>query len=210
MRQRLQVKKHATVAVPMVSTADMSEDHELVRAVQSGEKGAFERLLLRYQKLVWHLVYRMVQQPEDARELCQDVFFRVHERLHQYRFESSLATWIGRIAYTVTVRHLQKKRLPLVEPDADDASESALLQVADGFDLETACADAEVMAHMGAAIECLPPIQRTLVTLYHLEELGITDIAAITGLPEGTVKNYLFRARQKLKSQLQARLGELV
>ena len=199
----------ATVCRPLVSTVGMNEDHELVQAVRKGEKGAFERLLLRYQKLVWHLVYRMVQHPEDARELWQDVFFRVHERLHQYRFESSLSTWIGRIAYTVTVRHLQKKRLPVVEPDADDGAESVLQQVADGFDLETACADAEVMAHMGALIECLPPIQRTLVTLYHLEELAITDITGITGLPEGTVKNYLFRARQKLKSQLQVRLGEL-
>ena len=95
------------------------------------------------------------------------------------------------------------------EPVEDEDSGSALEQVADGFDLEAACADAEVMAHMGAAIDRLPPLQRTLVTLYHLDELGVGDIATITGLPEGTVKNYLFRARQKLKAQLENRLGEL-
>lgn len=65
------------------------------------------------------------------------------------------------------------------------------------------------MAHMGAAIDKLPTLQRTLVTLYHLDELGIGEIATITGLPEGTVKNYLFRARQRLRAQLESRLGEL-
>ena len=187
----------------------MSEDHELVRAVLARAPGAFERLMVQHQKLVWHLVYRMVQHPEDARELSQDVFLRVHECLHQYRFESSLATWIGRVAFTVATRHLQRKRLPLVEPVAADSGESAVELVSDGFDLESACADAEVMAHMGAAIERLPTLQRTLVTLYHLDELGIGEIAGITGLPEGTVKNYLFRARQRLKAQLENRLGEL-
>lgn len=188
----------------------MSEDQPLVQAVLSGAQGAFEQLMARHQKLVWHLVYRMVQHPEDARELSQEVFLRVYERLHQYRYESSLATWIGRIAYTTTVRHLQKKRLPMLDVIAeDDGDASALQQVSDGFDLEAACADAEVMAHMAASIDCLPAIQRTLVTLYHIDELGIGEIAQITGLPEGTVKNYLFRARQKLKAQLQSRLGEL-
>lgn len=189
----------------------MSEDQELARAVLARAPGAFERLMARHQALVWHLVYRMVQHPEDARELCQDVFLRVHGCLHQYRGESSLATWIGRVAFTVTTRHLQKKRLSMLEAnDGDvDVGESLLEQVGDGFDLETACADAEVMAHMGAAIERLPPLQRTLVTLYHLDELGVGEIAGITGLPEGTVKNYLFRARQKLRVQLESRLGEL-
>ena len=78
----------------------MRDDAQLVTAVLARAPGAFERLVARHQALVWHLVYRMVQHPEDARELCQDVFFRVHERLGQFRAESSLATWIGRVAYT--------------------------------------------------------------------------------------------------------------
>jgi RNA polymerase sigma-70 factor (ECF subfamily) len=65
------------------------------------------------------------------------------------------------------------------------------------------------MEHLSAAIEALPPLQRTLVTLYHLDELGIAEIGGITGLPEGTVKNYLFRARQRLRRQLETRLGAI-
>ncbi|HEV2608137.1 MAG TPA: sigma-70 region 4 domain-containing protein, partial [Xanthomonadaceae bacterium] len=58
-------------------------------------------------------------------------------------------------------------------------------------------------------IDALPPVQRTLVTLYHLDEMGIGEIGTITGLPEGTVKNYLFRARQRLRQRLETRLGAI-
>lgn len=185
----------------------MSEDQELVKAVLARTPGAFERLVARHQNLVWHLVYRMVQHPEDARELSQDVFFRVHERLHQYRFESALSTWIGRVAFSVASRHMQKKKLPMVEPSADEDGVAPWEQVSDGFDLESACADGELMQLLGAAIEKLPPLQRTLVTLYHLDEMPVGEIASVTGLPEGTVKNYLFRARSRLRQLLEVKLG---
>jgi RNA polymerase sigma-70 factor (ECF subfamily) len=179
----------------------------LVEAVLARAPGAFERLVARHQALVWHLVYRMVQHPEDARELSQDVFLRVHERLHQFRAESSLATWIGRVAFSVATRHLQRKRLPMVEPEAGEDAAPAWEQVADGFDLAAACADAETMRLLQAAIDALPALQRTLVTLYHLDELSVAEIAGITDLPEGTVKNYLFRARSRLRQQLETKLG---
>ena len=186
----------------------MSEDEELVKAVLARAPGAFERLVARHQKLVWHMVYRMVQHPEDARELSQDVFLRVHEKLGQYRFDSSLSTWIGRVAFSVAARHMEKKRLPMHEAREEDADgEPAWQQVADGFDLEAACADHETMQLLQEAIAKLPALQRTLVTLYHLEEMGIGDIAQVVGLPDGTVKNYLFRARAKLRASLETKLG---
>jgi RNA polymerase sigma factor (sigma-70 family) len=185
----------------------MSEDRDLVTAVLARAPGAFERLVSRHQNLVWHMVYRVVQHPEDARELSQDVFLRVHERLHQYRFESALSTWIGRVAFSVASRYMQKKRLPMVEPTDNEDGASPWDSVSDGFDLEAACADGELMQLLSAAIDKLPPLQRTLVTLYHLEEMPVGDIASVTGLPEGTVKNYLFRARSRLRQQLEIRMG---
>jgi RNA polymerase sigma factor (sigma-70 family) len=186
----------------------MSDDQMLVAAVLARTPGAFEQLIARNKALVWHIVYRMVKHAEDARELSQDVFLRVHQRLHQYRFESSLATWIGRVAFSVASRHLQRKKLPLVDSAADEDGD-ALADVSDGFDLEAACADRETMQHLNAAIEALPPVQRTLITLYHLDEMGITEIGIVTGLPEGTVKNYLFRARQRLRKSLETRIGAI-
>ena len=92
----------------------MSEDQDLVKAVLARTPGAFERLVTRHQNLVWHMVYRVVQHPEDARDLCQDVFFRVHERLHQYRFESALSTWI--VPPIISTSRLQMVRPRPVPP----------------------------------------------------------------------------------------------
>lgn len=184
------------------------DDRPLVEAVLAKRPGAFERLVEQHQKLAWHIVYRMVQHPEDTRELCQEVFLRVYRQLEQFRFESALSTWIGRVAYSIATRHLQRRRLPLVEADDSDTGEPAMNRIGDDFDLEAAFADAELMAALAGAMTDLPPIQRTLVTLYHLDELGIAEIASITGLPEGTVKNYLFRARLRLRKRLEQLIGE--
>ncbi|TAL75835.1 MAG: sigma-70 family RNA polymerase sigma factor [Rhodanobacter sp.] len=183
-----------------------SSDRALVAAVLAKRPGAFEQLVRSHQGLCWHIIQRMVRNPEDTRELCQDTFLRVHQCLHQYRGESALKSWIGRVAYTIALRHLQHKRIPLVEAH-DDEGAPLVESVADDFDLETACADAEIAAHLHAAIDALPPLQRTLLTLYYLEESTIPEIAAITGLAGGTIKSHLFRSRLRLRETLETRTG---
>ncbi|HXD36578.1 MAG TPA: sigma-70 family RNA polymerase sigma factor [Rhodanobacter sp.] len=181
-------------------------DRDLVDAVLANRPGAFERLVREYQGLCWHIIQRMVRNPEDARELCQDTFLRVHQCLHQYRHESALKSWIGRVAYTIALRHLQHKRIPLVDHDSDDGFD-LIESIGDSFDLEAACADEETHRHLHEAIEQLPPLQRTLLTLYYLEETTIPEIAQITGLASGTIKSHLFRSRLRLRGALEARIG---
>jgi RNA polymerase sigma-70 factor (ECF subfamily) len=184
-------------------------DRVLVAAVLAGKRGAFETLVRDHQRLCWHIINRMVRHPDDTRELCQDTFLRVHRYLHQYRFESALKTWIGQVAYSVARRHLERKRIPLAEPAADEDSSSLVERVADDFDVETSSADAEAGAMLRAEIEALPPLQRTVLTLYHFDELPIAEIAGITGLTAGTIKSHLFRCRARLRERLQVRLGAM-
>ncbi|MGN6704688.1 MAG: RNA polymerase sigma factor [Rhodanobacter sp.] len=181
-------------------------DRELVDAVLANRPGAFERLVREHQGLCWHIIQRMVRNPEDARELCQDTFLRVHQCLHQYRGESALKSWIGRVAYTIALRHLQHRRIALVD-HGDDDGVALVENLGDGFDLEAACADEETARLLHAAIEALPPLQRTLLTLYYLEETTIPEIARITGLASGTIKSHLFRSRLRLRGALEARTG---
>ena len=181
-------------------------DRALVEAVLAGAPGAFERLVREYQGLCWHVIDRMVRQPEDTRELCQEAFLRVHQALHQYRGDSALKSWIAQVAYSVAKRHLEKKRIPIADAGDDDGLALAE-RVGDGFDLETATADDDAVAHLHAAIERLPPLQRTLLTLYHLDEMTIAEIATVTGLAEGTIKSHLFRTRKQLRERLEAPLG---
>lgn len=182
-------------------------DRLLVERVLAGAPGAFERLVREYQGLCWHVVQRMVRQPDDARELCQEAFLRVHRCLHQYRGDSALKSWIAQVAYSVAKRHLERRRIPLAEAAAGEDGLSAAMHVGDGFDLEAAAADGEIAAHLHAAIDALPPLQRTLLTLYHLEEVPIGEISRITGLAEGTIKSHLFRTRKALRAVLEPRIG---
>lgn len=184
----------------------LEEDQALVRDVQAAVPDAFERLVRQYQGLCWHVVQRMVRHPEDARELCQETFLRVHQCLHQWRGDRPLSGWIGQVAYSMAKRHLERKRIPIAEPACEDGP-SPMDAVADGFDLEGAVAEEETDRHLHAAIESLPPLQRTLLTLYHLEELPIGEISRITELPENTIKSHLFRSRKRLRELLAPSMG---
>lgn len=187
---------------------EVPDDRALVEAVLANAPGAFERLVRQYQGLCWHIVQRMVRHPEDARELCQEAFLRVHQCLHQYRFESALSGWIGQVAYSVAKRHLERKRIPIAEPAGPDEDGLSLLDnIGDGVDMEADHAGDEASRHLHAAIEALPPLQRTLLTLYHLDELPIGEISRITGLAEGTIKSHLFRTRKALRAVLEPRMG---
>ena len=197
-------------AMPPVETPSddaRRADRALVAEVLSGTPGAFEQLVRAHQGLCWHVIERMVRHPEDTRELCQEAFLRVHQALHQYRGDSPLKSWIAQVAYSVAKRHLERRRIPLADVPADADGLSLAERVADGFDLVQAASDSEMAAHLHAAIGRLPPLQRTLLTLYHLEELPIGDIAAITGLADGTIKSHLFRSRKLLRDLLEPRLG---
>jgi RNA polymerase sigma-70 factor (ECF subfamily) len=181
-------------------------DRRLVADVLAGRAGAFEQLVREYQGLCWHVVQRMVRHPEDTRELCQEAFLRVHRSLHQYRFDAPLKSWIAQVAWSIARRHLERKRIPLVDA-VDDEGACLLDNIGDGHDLEGAAADAQVQSKLHAAIERLPPLQRTILSLYHLDEVPIGEIAGITGLAEGTIKSHLFRSRKRLRELLDASIG---
>ena len=180
------------------------DERARVQAVLDRIPGAFETLVRDYQKLCWHIVFRMVGNPEDARDLCQETFLRVHRLLRQFRFECPLKSWIGRIAYSLALRHLERRRaMPTI--DLEEYGESGLDAVAQENDLESETCDEQQAARLRAAVQALPPVSRTLVTLYHLEEIQIADIATITGMNEGTIKSHLFRARASLREWLRRR-----
>jgi RNA polymerase sigma-70 factor (ECF subfamily) len=183
----------------------MDDSRKLVTDVLGQVPGAFECLVRDYQGLCWHIIQRMVRHPEDTRELCQEAFLRVHRNLHQHRFDAPLKSWIGQVAYSVARRHLERKRIPLAEPAEGEVS--LLDLVGDGFDLEAATADDQIAHALHAAIEMLPPQQRLLLTLYHLDEIPIVEISRITGLAEGTIKSHLFRSRKRLRELLEVRIG---
>lgn len=189
---------------PSPSEDALATDRALVDAVLTGTPGAFERLVREYQNLCWHIVDRMVQHPDDTRELCQETFLRIHQSLHQYRGESALKSWVAQVAWSVARRHLERKRIPIEEGSGDEDGLMRAERIGDGYDLESAAANEQISTHLHAAIASLPPLQRSVLTLYHLDEMPIGEIARITGLAEGTIKSHLFRSRKRLRDVLES------
>jgi RNA polymerase sigma factor (sigma-70 family) len=183
----------------------MIDDKALVSQVLSGDRQAFRLLIKQNERLVGHMIARLINRHEDREELCQDVFLKVYEKLGEFTFQSKLSTWIATIAYRHGINHLRKRKilisdLPEEESKAerfiaiDDASETLANQQLDDIVLQL--------------IDKLPPQYKAILTLYHVQEMSYPEIVEITGLPEGTVKNYLFRARQLLKEKVKQYLGK--
>lgn len=188
----------------------LETDRELVEAVLAERPGAFTRLVFVHQRLCWHVISRLVKHSGEAEELCQETFLRVHRQLHQFRFESGLRTWIGRVAWSVALRHLERKRVPLVDFGANDPDDAP--DWTEGrpgaYNVETDYEQAQIHRLVRAQLEALAPLPRTLLMLYHLEELPIPEIAELTGLPIGTIKSHLSRGRLRLRERLLHLLGD--
>ena len=188
-------------------------DQQLVAQVLGGNTAAFGQIVQRTEGLVTQLVFKLIRHPADRPDIAQEVYLKVFKNLAGFRFQAKLSTWVGQIAYNTCLHYLEKKRLVLLDPAEaapDDPSAAGrwappALVAGPDYDPETALFDQDLAGILGTAIEQLPPLYRTLISLYHQQELSYEEIAQITSLPDGTVKNYLFRARKLLKQQLLAR-----
>jgi len=182
----------------------MADSHLEIERILAGDQKAFEAFIQRYQRLVSHIVFRMIANDEDRRDICQDVFIKIHQNLDGFRHESKMSTWIGRVAYNRCLNYLEKKKVPLYEDLCDEGetvdSVAAELQQPDEY-----AEYQERSAVLRREIDALPLPYRPIVTLYHLDEMTYQEIGDIMKLPEGTVKNYLFRARKLLKKRLTAK-----
>jgi RNA polymerase sigma factor (sigma-70 family) len=183
----------------MVSRCQTScmDDSELINQILNGNMNAFTFLVNRYQKLVVHITGRLIQRQDELEDVCQDVFLKVYQNLGKYRNECKLSTWIATIAYNTSINYLRKnKKGEEVNPD-DSAS---LRNLADFRSADYELVD--LHRYIREQIENLPVQYRTVLTLFHLEEFSYQEIEQITGMPEGTVKSYLFRAKALLKEKL--------
>lgn len=175
------------------------DDATLIARVRAGNSHACRFLVEKYRNLVWHLVLRMLNQREDAEDLCQEVFFRVFRDAEKFRGEAKLSTWIGSITYNICVDHLRKrgKEIMVTMDSLDPFSGLKDEQIqADRFDRQAL----KKIVHR--VIETLPVQYRTVVTLYHLEDFSYREIGEATGMPEGTVKSYLNRARGMIREKM--------
>jgi RNA polymerase sigma-70 factor (ECF subfamily) len=181
-------------------------DEELVRTVLEGDRERFADLVGRYQSRLVNYLYRLVRNTDDAHDLAQEVFVRVYQALDRFDPRYRFSTWLFRVAQNAAIDQIRRRRIRTVSlgPTDDARGEGSREVEVEAGDpsaldhLEGAERDAEVRG----AIETLPWEYRELILLRHYGELAYDEIAEAKGMPLGTVKNKLFRARQMLKRVL--------
>jgi len=170
------------------------DDRELVARVRGGDPAAERALYDGHVDRVYRLAYRMTGNDELARELTQDAFVRVFERIGEFRGEAALSSWVHAVATSVVLNGLRKvKRLRRRETDLDDAA-----QVADGRPQ----ADPDLKVKLSAAIERLPERRRVVFVMHDVEGYTHEEIGAALGVDVGTSKSQLFHARAQLREAL--------
>ena len=176
-------------------------DAELVEQVLNGNNNAFRFLVSKHERLVVHIVGRVVQQHADVEDICQEVFIKVFRKLKRFRGESKLSTWIATIAYNTSISHIRTKKR-WGENSLDDEEMNLNWEKGNIYTPQILEKE-EAKKYLLQLIELLPANYRMVLTLFHLEEFSYREIEEITGMPEGTIKSYLSRARKLLKEKME-------
>lgn len=174
--------------------------HQIDKII-SGDTKAYQSFIEEYQRLVMHIVFRMISNVADREDVCQDVFIKAYQNLSNFHFESKISTWLAKIAYNTCINYLKKKKVPLFNDFSTDG-ESIDNFLSDHASPDEFAERRDLSLRLQNEINKLPVQFRTILTLYHLDEMSYSEIVEIMGLPEGTVKSYLFRARKLLKERL--------
>lgn len=198
-------------ALATVTSLAQLDERCLVVEAQAGSRTAFEELVRRYDRDVLRLALNLMKRPEDARDVYQEAFLKVYRNLHRFRFECSFYTWLYRIVTNVCLDQL-RRRQARPEDQAPEAGSAHDEGITDFFerqkeqrptlDPERRLLGQEIQTRIAIAMELLSPRERVVFEMKHYQGLKLRAIGDALGTTEETVKNSLFRATRKLRSQL--------
>jgi RNA polymerase sigma factor (sigma-70 family) len=190
------------------TTEEYEKDKLLVAKVLQGDQAAFAVIIKNSERMTAHVICRMIKNIEDQKDIAQEVYLKAFKNLSGFKFQSKLTTWLCQIAYNSCINHLEKKKLVNLDEiipsgydtHLDDELKPSGMHTMVPYSLPVFPDDLGDI--LTTEIQKLPPLYQTLIGLYHQEELSYAEITTITQLPEGTVKNYLYRARKALKENI--------
>lgn len=192
------------IGIPLtnaVLSAIEQDDLLLVAASKNGDQEAFAQLVQRYQRRVFNLVYRMLQQYEEATEITQETFLAAWQGLPSFRGDARFPTWLYRIAYNCSLKQLERRkrdRALQVALEAEKFLEDANDERRENAELDTHDRQVLIQEHLSH----LPAKYRIVLILRHLQDMTYEEMAEILTIPIGTIKTHLFRARNLLKERL--------
>ncbi|MBX3102959.1 MAG: sigma-70 family RNA polymerase sigma factor [Bacteroidetes bacterium] len=183
-----------------------AEDRALIDAAVQGDERAFERLLGKYQKSVYYLIFKMIRNPEDAEDLTQETFAKAFSNLQSFDSKFAFSTWLFKIATNSSIDFIRRRKMQTLSINAPAGGEdnpNPVLQLKDGNLIpDESLLKKQRKEYLSLAIEQLPARYRQLVALRYFEELSYEEVSAQLQIPLGTVKAQLHRARELLSHAL--------
>jgi RNA polymerase sigma-70 factor (ECF subfamily) len=183
----------------------IDDDQVLVKNIRAGKRSSFEDLMKKYNKKIFNFIFRMVRDEDHAIELTQDFFIKIYTVIDKYNFEYKFSTWAYRICYNLVIDFIRKNKTVLQSLDDESVSEKKMLET-ENYIWEDGCQKMEkdqLKEMIWRVVETISPKYRELILLRYIEELKYEEIADITDLPVGTVKNRIFKAKEILKEELE-------
>lgn len=190
----------ALLEAPPIDPSSLIDDQTLVAQTLAGRREAFGTLVERYDRAIYHLAYRTLRDQEEARDAAQEAFFKAYRSLHTFKPGAKFSTWLFAIAYHGCCDRLSRRKRFSSEELPERADTAA------GPESEAIASDEA--RRLRAAIAELPEKYRSVITLYHLQGRQYEEIAQVLGVPMGTVKTHLFRAKEQLRRILNEQAAE--
>lgn len=186
---------------------DLKEEYALIRQAQRGDRAAFEQLVRLYEADVLRLALQIVRSQEEARDLYQEAFLKIYRSLGRFRFESRFSTWVYRVVMNVCLDHLRRarQRREVQAPESEDNQPEFFHRVPEerpGSNPERTLRSREIARRIEWALTRLSPRERLVFELRHYQGMRLRAIGQYCGTSEETAKNCLFRATQKLRTEL--------
>jgi RNA polymerase sigma-70 factor (ECF subfamily) len=183
----------------------LDDDQVLIKKILEGKRSSFEELMKKYNKKIFGFIYRMVRDEETAVELTQDFFIKIYNVLAKYNFEYRFSTWAYRICYNLVIDHVRKNQAHVDSLDGDTVTPRQMMESEnyvseDGFDN---LAREELRDYTWNVVDRIPLKYRELILMRYLQGLKYDEIAEVTQLPVGTVKNRIFKAKEILKMEIE-------
>jgi len=182
---------------------DLSDDELVARSI-AGDDEAYRILVERYSDFVYTIALRVVRSEEEAEDVAQEAFVRAHRALPRFRGDSKFSSWLYRIAVNRALTHLKRRRSrpSTVEMSSSPGVEAEIAARRSGGSPADEVLKDEFRTRVRAAVAKLPPRYRAAVTLFYLEERSYKEVAEALGVPMGTLKTHLHRARAILRDEL--------
>lgn len=182
----------------------LDDDQLLIKKILRGDKLSFEKLMKKYNKKIYNFIFRMVRNEESSMELTQDFFIKIFIVMNKYNFEYKFSTWAYRICYNLVIDYIRKNQVFIDSLESESVPKKNIVYhkdiiSLDGFEI---LQKEEVKSVIWSTVDRIPEKYKELILLRYQQELKYDEIANITALPVGTVKNRIFKAKEIIRMEM--------